>query len=232
MHCSYTHTRTTAFIRSSQESGDSHHSQEAVRDSAENRPRPAHQPEGTLGLPAFFSRTTRRGGKHRETPRPPEHRRPCCLGTPEGIRATPPPTRASHTSRAKLARPTAQAWGEPGAQEHSKDPHTDQSTSAWAQTSPALRSRRQAPPLRAPPSSSLRPASRCPALRLAVGSGDGRELWLVEPKSRGPPSSPFQRRLLGRLSLLPQTLAVAGRRLYVLQSRRDPLLQSLSCGFR
>lgn len=45
------------------------------------------------------------------------------------------------------------------------------------------------------------------------------------------PSSPFQRRLLGRLSLLPQTLAVAGSQLYVLPCLQCPPLPSSSRRF-
>lgn len=122
-------------------------------------------------------------GNPREMPRPPNHRRPCGIRTPEGIQAIPPPTSASLKPRQTRAFHCAGVW-RAGAHEHSKDQHTDQSTPALAKTSPALKSRRQAPPLRAPPSARFRPVPRRPGLRLAVGSGDGRELWLVEARSR------------------------------------------------
>lgn len=70
-------------------------------------------------------------------------RRPSTCGHP-GQGATP---NAPHTRRAKLARLTAQAWGEQAAQKQRRAPHTSQSTSALREVSPA---RRKLPPGHAP----------------------------------------------------------------------------------
>lgn len=182
----HTHTRARAiaFIRRSQKSGGSHQATAAKRcvlGSTEGRPRPANRPESTLGLPALSSSSAGPRGEHSGPPRSPPwaagfrsageipERRPDHLSVDvhasyEHWRESGPcryPL-APHTSRAKLWSFTAQARGERAAREHSKDLHTDQSTSVLTKTNPALWSKRQAPPLPAPPSPRFRPAPRCP----------------------------------------------------------------------
>lgn len=62
-----------------------------------------------------------------------------------------------HTSRAKRARSTAQAWRARAATVRGKGPHTNQSTSAWRGASPALRALPSGPALNSPAPRALGP---------------------------------------------------------------------------